>query len=226
MPAERSIPPTIVAIVADAKDPNVRRVRVGRRCVAELLVDDVAALKLAPGKPWTPALEARVARVQARADARRDALRMLARAGVASSRLRERLQRKGHEPTIAAEVVAALAGDGWLSDEAFAEAAATSMQRRGALPKSTIAARLASRGVDESTAERVADRKGATDDLAACLAAATKLSRSTAGARRAAGSAAQAEVRRTAAALARRGFDPDTIETTLRRLGLDLEARE
>ena len=100
------------------------------------------------------------------------------------------------------------------------------MQRRGALPKSTIAARLASRGVDESTAERVADRKGATDDLAACLAAATKLSRSTAGARRAAGSAAQAEARRTAAALARRGFDPDTIETTLRRLGLDLEARE
>lgn len=226
MPAADSASPTIATIVADPDDPNIRRVRVGRRVVAELLAHDVEAMKLVPGRAWTPALEARVARVQAHADVRRDALRMLARTGMASSRLRERLEKRKHDAAVVAEVVAALVRDGWLDDEGFAESAVASLQRRGALPAKTVAARLASRGVDEAIAAGVAKRRGAQDESVACLAAAKKLVKSPstgAGGRRL---DKLRVARRAAAALARRGFDPDTIDTTLRTIGFELGSDE
>ncbi|MFO0874701.1 MAG: RecX family transcriptional regulator [Phycisphaerales bacterium] len=209
----------IASILPHRDDPNVRRIRVGRRVVAELAAHEIESLRLAPGREWTPALAARVARVQALAQARRDALRMLARAGASSSRLRERLIRKGHDAAIAAAAVDGLARDGWVDDRAFAGSLATSLQRTGRLPKDALAARLARRGVDAKLAAEVARTAGLADGAdahAACMEAATRLL----GTAQARNVDRATRARRLAAALARKGFDADSISSTLDRLRL------
>ena len=225
--------PCIVAVEADPKDPNLRRVRVGRRVVAVLAASDASALGVRPGAAWDEALSAAVARCANVEAARRDALRALARASVPSARLRERLSRRGHEPSIVEEVVEGLVRDGWLNDALVADAAAEGIQRRGRLPRRAVAAALLARGVEPELATRAARRGAAPGDeeLAACAEfAATLLARPAAKPTRGKSPASGAGIRgphrdahRVAAALARRGFDPDIIARVLRDAGVALD---
>jgi SOS response regulatory protein OraA/RecX len=229
LPSEDPSAPAITAVDADPQDPNLRRVKVGRRLVARLPATAAEAHGVEVGKPWSAALAAAVARDAALAVARDKALRSLGRSAATSTRLIERLVRSGQDPTVAAEAVASLRRDGWLDESAAAEDFAQRVQRSGRLPSAALAHRLQAKGVDPALAERVSKSRGAASpaaERAACLALATSLVNRGGAATRPSARASDpaATARRVAAALARKGFDADIIARTLESLRLSLDA--
>lgn len=212
--------PRISAVDADPRDPNLRRVKVGRRTVAVLPATAAEAHGLVIDLPWTEPLAKAVAHDAAVAIAREKALRSLGRSAATSARLIERLVRSGQDPAVASEAVASLRRDGWLDERATADALAESEQRRGRLPRAALARRLQAKGVETPLADSISAARGAASAAAereACVAFATSLMK-----RSGSGSGASRAVvaRRVAAGLARRGFDADIIARTLETLRL------
>lgn len=211
--------PVIEAIVPDARDPNRRRVRAGGRVVVTLTADAVDVLNLRVGQPWSNDLRARVAERTLFDNAWRSALRMLSHRALTRVEVAVRLTRRNLLPDIVERVLADLTAHGWLDDEQVARDAVSSLASRRPMARTGLSARLTARGIDAEVAERAVRDAVATgqERQSAIEFARTRqrgLSRLTPSAR----------MRRVAAALARRGFDEDTIAIALREAGLEVDS--
>lgn len=211
--------PVIEAIVPHARDPNRRRVRAGGRVVVTLTADAVDVLNLRVGQPWSNDLRARVAERTLFDNAWRSVLRMLSHRALTRAEVAARLTRRNLPPDIVERVLADLTAHGWLDDEQVARDAASSLTARRPMARTALSAHLAARGIDAEVAERaVRDAVAAGQERHSAIEFARArrrgLSRLTPLAR----------MRRVAAALARRGFDEDTIAIALREAGLEVDS--
>ncbi|MDY7109729.1 MAG: regulatory protein RecX [Planctomycetota bacterium] len=194
-------------------DPSMRSVRVGRRVIARLRASDVESIGLRAGEILTDELAGAIEAVLAVNNARKDALRLLGRRGYSSGQLVDRLKRKGHDESASRAVVDELLADNWLDDEEFARAVAREIRARGPASTRLIIQKLRQRRIEGDLARRVAEEALADVDPVeeAIALAETRL--------RTMGRVPPATAaRRLSGALARRGFDMDTIRTALERV--------
>lgn len=207
--------PIITSIDPLPSDPNVLRIRVDGTIAARLPRSDVQSLNLETGQTWDDAIEAQVQRLIALNKTRKAAMSLLGRRGFSRAELLERLERKGHEQSLAREVADQLQRDGWIDDAAYAESIVHELLRTKPAARTLVLEKLHARGIEDETARQVADRMlGETSqvDAAASLArerleAMQSLPQQTA-------------VRRVAGLLARRGFDEATIQDAIEQTGL------
>ena len=200
---------TIDAVRALDGDPMTVEVRVGGTTVASMPRPRAEALGLAEGVKWTPALAARVDRACAESLAREAGLAFLARRSWSAKGLEARLVRAGHDARAAREAVAAMVGDGWLDDRAFAEARVEQLSRRGAMSAEAL--------------EESLEADGVADDVAAAAARAGAATAADLRAEARAAKRAGERASRVAGRFARRGFDADTIRDALERAGYELD---
>lgn len=209
---------TITEIVALKSDPNQRRIRIGRRTVATLRASDVDELKLEVGAKWTRKLQALVDRSMAADRVRKAAMTMLGRRSMSRSDLVSRLVNKGHAKRLAEQVTKSLVADGWLNEQAFAEAIVNRVAGRKPASDRLIREKLQAKGINSKVIAKVTRSAGPTDaqleslrDFAERrLASMSHLPRA-------------GQVRRISGLIARRGFDQDVIESVLSQIGITLD---
>jgi regulatory protein len=173
--------------------------------VATVRWEDVEEIRLVVGGPWDEATKAAVERARAR----RVALQLLARCDRSRNQLRERLVRRGFDETIAAAVVSDLDAAGAIDEERHARQIAASSLRKGPMAASCLRARIEARGIEASVAQRAVEEALPESDTEGAERAAERLLDRSAP--------PPVAARRLAAALARRGFDAETIREVLER---------
>lgn len=214
----RSMSARITALDPLPSDPNLLRVRVGGRVVARLTRADAERLQLEVGQAWTEDLSARVQQVIDTVKARKAALAMLSRRALSCGEMAERLEKRGHEQAIVHTLVNQLTNDGWLDDRAYARTIVYEVLRKKPAAKMLLVQKLQVRKIDSELALEVAEEAlGETDQVAAAEQFAIQRMESMKGLSK------TTVVRRIAAQLARRGFDQETIEQVMSRLGLQTE---
>jgi regulatory protein len=213
-PDDAHAPPEITDIRPLPSDPNLRKVRVGRRVVATLRSADVEALSLEPGRPWTPALASSVQAVVAINRARASAMRMLSRRSYSRGELVERLMQQGFSAEHARTITQQLENDGWMNERAYADDVVRQAQRTGPAGRPLIEYRLRQRLVDPPIAAQAAQANSSRDERVSALALARKRLSTMKGIR------PDAAARRLSALLGRRGFDEDVVVHILHALGL------
>lgn len=198
-----------------ANDPNLRRVRVGRKIVATLRAADIESLKLKVGTEWTASLAARIEHAQAVNKARKDAMRLLGRRAFSSAEIVERLAAKGHDRAVAVQVSEELVKAGWIDEAKLAEALVHQTTRskpagRNLLKEKLKARKITAPVIRQSLAEHGTmnqETSAALDFARTRLRTITALPNATI-------------LRRIAGLLARRGFDDDIIDLVLDQLQL------
>jgi len=203
----------ITAIRPLPSDPSLRSVRIGRRVIARLRTDDVESIGLRAGEILTDELAGAIEGVLTITKARKDALRLLGRRAYSCGQLVDRLRRKGHDEATARAVVDELRAGDWLDDEEYAQAVAREIRARGPASTRLIIQKLRQRRIDADLARRVAEEAMAdTDPVEEAITLAERRLRTMGNI------PATTATRRIANALARRGFDMDTIRTVLDRV--------
>ena len=211
-PVEQSV---VTELRPLASDPNMRQVRVGRRCVATLRAADVESLGIVPGTAWTEQLCQRVQEAAALNRARRQAMTLLGRRQLSRGELIDRLTRKNHPPAMAQRIADELAADRWIDDEAFGRALADEITRRKPASQQLVASKLHSRRIEPELAAEIARetvRANSPEN------AALDMARRRLGTMRNLPKAVAQ--RRIAGMLSRRGFDDDLVQSVLDRLDL------
>lgn len=205
----------ITEIAPLPSDPNMRRVKVGRRVIARLPSGAVEQLELRIGQRWTDALAKHIAEAVAITKARRDAMTLLGRRAFSRGEVVERLIRRDHSEAVANRVADELQHDHWIDDEAYATALAEEFAQRKSASHRLIVEKLVHRKISEDIAANAARRVLAeVDPIEAAVDFARKRLAQMKGLDR------QRAARRISGALARRGFDEETINEALRRMGL------
>ena len=141
------------------------------------------------------------------------AQRLLAVTDRSRVELQRRLERRGYAPDTAPAAVERLQARGWVDDSRLAEDLARRRLSHG-YGRRQVVADLVSRGVDAETVNRTAAALG-EGQAGAVRIAADRLRRGHAGL------LTDAEVRRLAAALQRRGFDMADIRAVLRQMATE-----
>jgi regulatory protein len=142
-----------------------------------------------------------------------DGLKMLGRRELSEAQIRQRLERKGHDPDAIDAAVARLRGERALDDARAAGAIArTEVSLRGRGRQRALQA-IHRAGIATDTARAALDRAFADVDADALLEA--SLEKRLKGRRRLAD---DAEAARTYRYLLRQGFDPDRVAAALGRL--------
>jgi regulatory protein len=197
-------------------DPTMRKVYVGRQCVATLRAADIESLELAPGLRWTPALQQRVSEIIEAGKIRQAALRLLSKRAYSRGELTERLTRKFNNPTVVNRVMDELEADRWLDDDAYAHAVAESAIRVTAASSEFIEQKLVRRRIPADQARLIARQALSNQDP---VRAATALAHKQVDKMKHVSAATAA--RRIAGLLNRRGFDEQTIESVINSLKLN-----
>lgn len=198
------------------KDPNLRRISVGDTTVATLPMNAVERLGLEVGTRWTTEVGERVAAAIDAAKARKTAMKLLSRRGLARDDVRERLEKRGHSPVVAAEVVADLESHGWIDEKAVGESVVREAARKGPASGDFVRRKLRDRKVHRDVADSAATSPAAP---ASGIVEAEQFARKRL-AKLDAELKPSTKARRVARALAGRGFDDETISTILTRINL------
>ncbi len=182
---------------------------VGRKRVARVPSKRAAALNIAPGVEWTPALAAAAALAADTVKAKKKALSLLKVKDRTAHELRDRLVAAGHPPTGVDAALAELAREGLLNDSALARASLERDLAKGHSPRAA-AHKLATRGIHD--ADMPSPPTGELERaVAAAQARAAKLPPDL---------PPHARARRLLAALARLGYEEDTArDAAVRVLG-------
>ena len=202
---------TVTAISVQARDPNRVSIYVDGRFSLGLPADAAVELGIRKGLVIDDELLARALVADASYQARQRALLLLAHRPRAVAEIRSRLRRAGFDDPVVEETVVRLAHLGYLDDEAFAVAYARSRAASRGYGPVRILAELRRRGVSEDLARAavatVVSERDTADDA---LQAGRRIWKRIAG-------EPDARRRRTRlyGALARRGFDGDTIARVL-----------
>src|SRR5215210_5629465 len=123
-------PETVTTIVPVQRDPNLRRIKIGRTTAATLRASDIESLRIVVGTRWTARLAADVAQAVKINTVRKAALNLLGRRAFSRLELIDRLERKQHDSAIANQVVDELAVDGWIDDVAYGKSVAMEVLRQ------------------------------------------------------------------------------------------------
>lgn len=205
---------TITAIDPLPADPNMRRIKVNGRIAAKLSASDAESLGLAVGKAWNARLAKHVKELVERGSARRDAMNMLGRRPFSSGELRDRLIRREYSAAIVDRVLASLEADGWIDDAEFARAVARSLCERKPAAERLIVTTLVKRLIPEKAAlqaaREVLNGREALDEARQLIVTRARTMK---------GLNAATQTRRLAGALARRGYDEETIRAALLQSG-------
>ncbi|MBU3729559.1 MAG: hypothetical protein FGM37_09995 [Phycisphaerales bacterium] len=114
----------VVALNPVAGDPQRVRVMVRSsggsraRCACAIVRDQAPALRIRVGAPWSDRVAARVARLNALAAVRDDALHEIAtsRRALPAGTLARKLGERGHAPRAVSAAIRQLRSDGWIGD--------------------------------------------------------------------------------------------------------------
>ncbi len=226
--------PRVTALRPVPSDPSLLDVMVDGRSIGAALRSVVETMAIGEGAVLSAAKRKKLLEAIEIARARTVALKTLSRSDRSRGLLKAILVEKYDcEPAAAATALDQLAADGWLDDSRYAAARARTMAEDGGYASEAIASRLVDDGIRERDADRIARAAAPPrDDRARALALAkTALASSrgraakparTGGRRNSPADAAS--LRKSAGLIARmlgrRGFDADTIATTMERLGL------
>ncbi|MGP1272169.1 MAG: regulatory protein RecX [Phycisphaerales bacterium] len=188
-------------------DGRAVAVVVGRLTVARVPTDEARRLDIHAGCAWTVELAAALHGPAKRHAAEAHALRLLATRARTSRELRRRLTLAGHAEADARAVVDTLVEAGLINDEQLAELAADHLADRRGLSRRGIEIKLRQRGIEGSTAQRIARevRSAEDDSSAARELAAARLRRLTRV------DDPEAVRRRLAGYLLRRGFEHEDV---------------
>ncbi len=204
---------TIAAIDPVPDQPALLQVRAGRRRWRLRRVD-IEPLHLECGMPITDKLVEQLDAAATCAKAIKAAVALLARGPVARGRLLERLGRR-FGLDAAEACVSHLTTAGLLDDDEAAASMRRALERRGPVGPARLARDLIARGVHpDATEAAVNDLAQKQDHVAAAIEAATPMLRSLTR------FDCATQARRLAGRLARRGFDPDTVQEVLEHLQL------
>jgi regulatory protein len=190
---------TIAAITPSPRDPTMRTIRVGKKNVATLRATDIEHLQI---------------EVVAQR-ARKAAFTMLGRRSFSRGELLDRLLQKGNDRAIAQKIVDELAADQWIDDAKYAAEVAAHEKRKGIGSTDFLHAALSERQISDDLAHQTAEQSlSQTDAIETAMA----LIKRRLGVMT---NLPPNKVRnRVASLLTRRGFDEDTVNTVLERLGV------
>ena len=205
----------VTALSPLRRDPGLLSVQVEGRTVATITSRQAAELGVAVGRPWTDALAAAVARAAATAQAERDGLTRLNRRALSRRQLQAKLRERGHDGPAIASALDRLEHLGALDDAALGRNLIDLLTRDRPAGPALIRQRLGRRGLDADLIERL------VREHAESAAGSLEQARALVEAQRPALSPLDPprRLRRLAGLLARRGFEPETIEQVLGELG-------
>jgi regulatory protein len=204
--------PIISEVTPVARDPNYSRIKAGRRTIASVRTSSLETLGIRPGVRWSASLETAVASAAAADVARKQLLRWLSSRPCSTKQAKERLLKKGHATEVVARVVADAVRDGWLNDRSLADDIIRGTISRKPAGRKLLESRLARRGIGKNEAAEAMSRTGTRDEPEDAWALARRRI-ATMGSIK-----PEAALRRVAGLLARRGFDDQTVESTIERL--------
>ncbi len=213
----------ITAITPSIRKPGRFELEVDGREYARLSIEAIERLKLAVGLALDDRAEAAVQREASILHTYDRALDMLASRGRSSSELRRQLEGKGEPKENVAIAIERLTAAGFLDDAAFARQFARSKAVGGGQSRRRLQQELGKRGVARDVSANAIDEvfeEEQLDDATSIERVAVKKLRSLAKLEPA------VQRRRLYAFLARRGYDVDDIQATLRRLLSSSSAEE
>jgi regulatory protein len=207
--------PVIAAIDPVITDPNLRRIKVGRKTMATLRLVDVERLKLKVGQILNDKLEGLLMEAAALQEARVEARRMLARRMLSAGETRDRLARKQHEAPIIEVIIRELVADGWIDEAAYRRAVIDAATRTRPAGSKLLKQKLRSRKIDSGEIVEGISKGDTSADVEAAFGFATRQWTKLAELPR------PKAVRRLAGLLTRRGFEEETVADVLQRMGIE-----
>ncbi len=207
----------ITAIAPLPRNEQMAVVKVENKRVATLSQAAIARLGLRVGGEWNEALAQRAADEEAYEAALHQASRWLDRRMLSAAELRAKLAGKGVTASIQDRVLARLEELGLINDAALGQLLIEQLRKKGGAGPALLRDRLLKRGLDESLAEELAQPSGDDGNGAGAMEEALALAEKKMRSMR--GLDATTTRRRLAGALARRGFDQETVMAVLERLG-------
>ena len=217
-----SKPPRVTAIEPTKRDAQRATVKVDGEVMATLSQKRIAMLGLEVGLPWSNALAERVHAAAAFDKAMMHAMNGLSRKAMSRFEIDRKLEQKGHDPAVRAEVLDRLAELSLLDDETFGRALVReTMQKQPAGPR-LLRHKLMQKGLDPVLIDQLVDEatSDADEQYDSALALAEKRLASMTNLEPA------KRKRRLYGALARRGFDPETIDRAMETLHERITADE
>jgi regulatory protein len=207
--------PRITAITPTKRDPGRLMVRVAGKVVATMEARHIEALRLEVGQPWDDKLAGEVADSAAYDKAWRAAVRRIERRAMSRRRLADKLRKLEHERAVIDRVLDRMEELGVIDDAALGRQLAESWRRQGGAGPRMVTAKLQQRGIDRAIAEKIVAELYPPQDADL-----------TADARRFAERKLRSMTRlepivrkrRLWGALARRGYDTDTINAAMKGL--------
>ncbi|MDP7029881.1 MAG: RecX family transcriptional regulator [Phycisphaerales bacterium] len=204
--------PCITSVTADPREPDLRLVHCGDRCVARVRRIDVETLGLRVGEPLDASRRGQLELAGRRVALRLRAIRSLSRAAASRARLESRLATHGTEEDIGI-VLDGLAEDGILDDARAAAQLVVETLRKEPVGRARLMQMLTSRGFTQDHAAHAVDAAMQDRDGHHDLEEATRRA-----ARGLKGLPREVAARRLAGRLARRGFDEDAVAEAIRTI--------
>ena len=205
--------PTITAIIASPKEPELRRIRAGRTTLATIRHSDVDRLQLCVGDEIDADMLDTLTQLDRRASLRLRAIRSLSRAHATRHQLAGRLGRTDAPPEDIDAVLDDLTQEGMLDDRHAATQLIEEALRRSPTGEAALLERLMRRGIDDHTARQaVHEAMSSRDPAHDALQAGTDIMRTLGH------TTPDIAARRLAGRLARRGFSPEIVESTVSKL--------
>lgn len=213
VPDDLPIGSTITALTPTKRDDRRVGVKVGGRYAGALPADLVQALGLKVGMVWTEEADEAFRDSIERDKARRYVLASVSRRAVSRARLAQALAKRGHSSQVIEATLDDVQRLGLIDDRALAESMARGLLSRSPSGARFIEQKLIMRGIAHDLAKEIAVTAcAARDPLDDAITLANK--KVSTGSRSADAATVQ---RRVYAALARRGFDPETCRVATQR---------
>lgn len=206
----------ITSIELVPKDPSLRRIKIGRKTLATLPVDDVIEIGIAEGEVLTTQLAQALAHAVMKLHIRKTAQKLIKRRAYSRGELIVKLQSTCNDSPLIELVVDAFCRTGAIDDEAYGQSIAMSLTQRGPISQSHLKQKLCLHHINPDLAQQIAEQALTENDpIEAATAFALKRMKSMQS------KPQLVVVRRIWGALARRGFDSQTIRIILNKIGLD-----
>ncbi len=208
---------TITAIEVVTSDPLLRRIKIGRKTIATLPVDDVEKIGLAQGEILTDELIAALEQAVMKLHIRKAAQKLIKRRAYSRGELIKKLQTTSSDSLLIEMVVDDLCNKGAIDDEAYGQSIAMSLTLRGPISQTQLVKKLCNRCIHPNLAQQIAQQAlSEIDPVEAAIAFARKRIKTM---------QAKPEIvitRRLWGALARRGFDSETIKIVMNKVELEI----
>lgn len=211
----------ITALSPTKRDPSRISIKVDGKYVGTVPDDQLDELGIRVGGDWHEELASRVVGAVAFGKALNTAMNILSRRMVSAHMLRRKLRDKDHEDHVIDRVIERLEGVGLIDDEAFAQALISEQMKRKPAGPALLKSKLYEKGIDRSLIERLVEETCEQTDL---VSDAIRLAESKLRTMKRLDPVTRK--RRLWGALARRGFNSDTIREAMDQAMSNSEAED